>query len=91
MYPPKGGSIYINALCPEVEHQEAGGWNNTQWLRVLQWKQEGQLRASFPLGPGSGGEGSVSILEFGAEEMGSVPSRPRRDEDHLYLENQSLV
>lgn len=33
----------------------------------------------------------LSIWELGAEEMGSVPSRPRRDEDHLYLENQSLV
>lgn len=36
MYPPKGGSVHANALGPEVEHLEPGGWNNTYWLRVLQ-------------------------------------------------------
>lgn len=40
MCPPQDESVCSNILSSEVE---AGGWNNTQWLRVLQWKQEGHF------------------------------------------------
>ena len=41
---PQDGSVCLNILSSEVE---AGGWNNTQGLRVLQWKQEGHLPNFF--------------------------------------------
>lgn len=40
MCPPQDGSICLNNLSSEVE---AGGWNNAQGLRVLQWKQKGHF------------------------------------------------
>lgn len=39
--------------------------------------------ASLLVGPGSSGEESVTVWKLGAEGTGSVPSRPRSNEDHL--------
>lgn len=70
MCPPQDGSVCLNILSSEVEHLEAGGWNNTVTKGAA--VETGRSLPTLP-GPGSSGEAFVSVSELGAEEKAVFP------------------